>query len=245
MESQLEIFMATYKVKLKRSEEVAEGTAAFYFQKPEGFQFKAGQFLRFSLIDPPETDAEGDARTFSIASAPHEEDLMIATRVRDTAFKRVLKTMPPGSELEVKGPYGKMTLHDDPARQAVCLTGGIGITPFRSIALEAAHTSLAHRIHLFYSNRRPEDAAFLDELGGLEKLNPQFRLIATMTGPTPAWSGETGYINDEMLARYIDDLKSPVYYVAGPAGLVTAMRKTLSEAEVSEADIRAEEFSGY
>ena len=78
--------MATHKVKLKRREEVAEGTAAFYFEKPEGFQFKAGQFLRFSLIDPPETDAEGDSRSFSIASAPHEEDLMIATRLRDTAF---------------------------------------------------------------------------------------------------------------------------------------------------------------
>jgi ferredoxin-NADP reductase len=240
--------MATYKVKLKRREEVAEGTGAFYFEKPEGFQFKAGQFLRFSLIDPPETDAEGNSRSFTVASAPYEEDLMIATRVRDTAFKRVLKTMPPGSELEVKGPYGKMTLHDDPARPAVCLTGGIGITPFRSIALEAAHTGLPHRLHLFYSNRRPEDAAFLDELGELEKSNPNYRFIATMTsaaGSTRPWSGETGYINTEMLARYIDDLKSPVYYVAGPEGLVTAMRKTLSEAEVGEADIRAEEFSGY
>jgi ferredoxin-NADP reductase len=138
-----------------------------------------------------------------------------------------------------------MTLHDDPARPGVFLTGGIGITPFRSIALEAAHRSLPHRLHLFYSNRRPEDAAFLDELAGLEKLNPQFRFIATMTGSTQPWSGETGYINAEMLARYIDDLKSPVYYVAGPQGLVTTMRKTLSEAEVSEADIRAEEFSGY
>jgi ferredoxin-NADP reductase len=104
---------------------------------------------------------------------------------------------------------------------------------------------MPHRLHLFYSNRRPEDAAFLDELAGLEKLNPQYRFIATMTGSTRPWSGETGYINAEMLSRYIDDLKSPVYYVAGPAGLVTAMRKTLSEAEVGEADIRAEEFAGY
>jgi ferredoxin-NADP reductase len=240
--------MATHKVRLKRREGVAEGTAAFYFEKPEGFQFKAGQFLRFTVIDPPETDAEGDGRTFSLASAPYEEDLMITTRMRDTAFKRVIKSMPLGSELEIKGAYGRMTLHDDLARPAVFLTGGIGITPFRSLALEAAHNGLVHRIHLFYSNRRPEDAAFLDELAGLEKLNPQYRFIPTMTsatGSTRPWSGETGYINVEMLARYIDDLKSPVYYVAGPEGLVTAMRKTLSEAEVGEADIRAEEFSGY
>lgn len=240
--------MAGYKIKLKRREEVAKDTVAFYFEKPEGFQFKAGQFMRFSLIDPPETDAEGDSRTFSIASAPHEEDLMIATRLRDTAFKRVLRSMPVGSEIEVKGPYGKMVLHDDPARAAVFLTGGIGITPFRSIALAAAHSGHAHRLHLFYANRQPEDAAFLDQLAGLEKINSNYRLIATMTKAalsTPAWTGETGYMNGEMLARYVDDPISPVYYIAGPEGLVTAIRKTLSEAGVDDSDIHVEQFTGY
>ena len=174
--------MASYAVKLKRREGIAEGTEAFYFEKPEGFQFKAGQFLRFTLIDPPETDAEGNTRTFSVASAPHEEDLMFATRMRDTAFKRVIKTMPLGSELEIKGAFGRMTLHDDPARPAVFLTGGIGITPFRSIALEAARAGLPHKLILFYSNRRPEDAAFLDELEALQTINPNYRFIPTMTG---------------------------------------------------------------
>lgn len=240
--------MATYKIKLKRREVVAEGTVAVYFEKPEGFQFKAGQFLRFTAIDPPETDDEGNSRTFSIASAPHEEDLMIATRMRDTAFKRVINTMPPGSEIEIKGPFGKMTLHDDPSRPAVCLTGGIGITPFRSIALDAAHARLAHPIHLFYSNRRREDAAFFDQLAELEKINPRYQFIPTITSAaasTLSWTGETGYITGEMLARFIDDLKAPVYYIAGPEGLVTAMRKTLGEAEVNESDVRVEQFTGY
>lgn len=240
--------MANYKIKLKHREEIAEGTFAFFFDKPEGFVFQAGQFLRFSLIDPPETDAEGNSRTFSIASAPHEQDLMIATRMRDTAFKRVIKAMPLGSEVEVKGPYGKMTLHEDPMRAAVFLTGGIGITPFRSIAVEAAHAGQAHRIHLFYSNRRPEDAAFLAQLAELEKSNSNYRFIPTMTsaaGSKLPWSGETGYINAEKLARFIDDLKAPIYYIAGPQGLVTTMRTTLIDTGVDEADIRAEEFSGY
>src|SRR5258707_11226795 len=121
--------MASHRVRLVRREEVAEGTVAFFFEKPVAFHFIAGQFLRFSLIDPPETDQEGDSRTFSIASAPHENDLMIATRMRDTAFKRVLKSMPLGSEIEFKGPYGRMTLHEDASQPAVFLTGGIGITP--------------------------------------------------------------------------------------------------------------------
>lgn len=240
--------MASHRVKLLRREEVAEGTVAFFFEKPEGFQFTAGQFLRFSLIDPPETDPEGDSRTFSIASAPGEADLMIATRMRDTAFKRVLKSMPLGSQVDLKGPYGRMTLHEDASRPAVFLTGGIGITPFRSIAIEAASAGHNHRLHLFYSNRRPEDAAFLDELTALSSGNPNYSFIPTMTaaaGSKQPWAGETGYINSEKLARFVGDLKAPLYYIAGPAGLVNAMRTTLADAGVDEAAIRAEEFAGY
>src|SRR5919197_3380859 len=98
--------MAAYNVKLKSREEIAEGTMAFHFEKPEGFQFKAGQFLNLPLIDPPEADAEGNRRNFTIASAPEEDDLMIATRMRDTAFKRTLKQMPLGKESKIAGPSG-------------------------------------------------------------------------------------------------------------------------------------------
>src|SRR5665811_2381362 len=97
---------AQYLVKLRKRTEVAEGTKAFYFEKPVNFMFKAGQFLEFTLMSPPETDAEGDGRAFSIASAPHEEMLMIATRMRDTAFKRVLGSMPLESAVRVEGPFG-------------------------------------------------------------------------------------------------------------------------------------------
>jgi ferredoxin-NADP reductase len=68
-------------------------TTAFRFEKPSSWTFKAGQFLEMTLLDPSETDAEGNMRTFSIASAPHEETLMVATRMRDTAFKRVLNAI--------------------------------------------------------------------------------------------------------------------------------------------------------
>ena len=69
----------------------------FYFSKPSAFRHQAGQSILVKLIDPPETDSEGDAHTFTIASAPHEPEWMIATRMRDTAFKRVMKTAPMGT----------------------------------------------------------------------------------------------------------------------------------------------------
>ena len=89
--------MAIYKVKLKGRQEIASGTMAFHFEKPEGFSYKAGQFGDFTLANPPETDAEGNTRGFSLASAPYEDDLMVATRMRDTAFKRVFKTLELGT----------------------------------------------------------------------------------------------------------------------------------------------------
>jgi ferredoxin-NADP reductase len=240
--------MANYKLKLKNREEIAEGTMAFFLEKPADLDFKAGQFARLILIDPPETDAKGNGRTFTIASAPYEEDLMVATRVRDTAFKRVMGTMPLGTEISFKGPYGSLTLHDDATRPAVFLTGGIGITPFRSILLQAAKDKLAHRLFLFYSNRRPEDAAFLRELSELETESQNYKFIGSMTGMSnskQSWQGETGYINREMIAKIIDDLLSPVYYVAGPQAMVAVMQKVLKTAGVSDENIRVEEFGGY
>jgi len=228
--------------------EVAERTTAFRFEKPSNWAFKAGQFLDMTLLDPSETDAEGNTRTFSIASGPHEPTLMVATRMRDTAFKRVLNTMPLGSAVKIEGPSGDLTLHNNVKRTAVLLAGGIGITPFRSIVFRAAKEKLAHRIFLFYSNRRPEDAPFLDEVGALEKENPNYKLVASMTEMAKshrAWNGETGLIDKEMLSRYLEDAGSPIYYIAGPPEMVTGLHAMLNDAGVDDDDIRAEEFSGY
>jgi ferredoxin-NADP reductase len=125
-------------VKLLRREEVAEGSMSFYFEKPPGFQFKPGQYVDCTLIDPQETDAQGNIRSLSLTSAPAEKDLMVATRMRGTAFKRVLKTMALGSQLQIEGPLGSFTLHSTASRPAVFLAGGIGITPFRSMIVNAA-----------------------------------------------------------------------------------------------------------
>lgn len=238
------IFMA----KLKSREEVAQGTMAFHFEKPAGWTFKAGQFIDITLLDPAETDAEGNTRGFSIASAPQEETLMVATRMRDTAFKRVLKTMPLGTAAKIEGPFGNLTLHNNAARPAVLLAGGIGITPFRSILFRAAKEKLPHRIFLFYSNRRPEDAPFFEALQALEKQNSNYKLIATMTGMEDShkeWHGESGLINQELLARYLQNAVSPIYYIAGPAGMVKSLHTMLNEAGVDDDDIRTEEFVGY
>jgi ferredoxin-NADP reductase len=114
----------------------------FRFEKPEGFTYKAGQNSDFTLIEPLETDPEGNKRTFSLVTTPAEDHLAITTRMRDTAFKRTLRVMEDGTKLTIEGPYGDLTLHENTARPAVFLAGGIGITPFHSMVRDATERAL-------------------------------------------------------------------------------------------------------
>jgi ferredoxin-NADP reductase len=240
--------MTTYQSRLSGREEVAEGTMAFHLEKPAGFQFKAGQYVDISLINPPETDSEGNVRSFSIASAPYEDRLLVVTRMRKSAFKRVLAILPLGTEVQIEGPMGSFTLHKNRVKAAVFLAGGIGITPFLSMLREAAEERLPQRLYLFYSNRHPKDAAFLKELEILCKVNANFVFVPSMSEEGKSsldWPNERGFIDGEMLLRHMDGLKGPIYYVAGPPAMVAAMREMLTHAGVEEDDIRTEEFGGY
>jgi ferredoxin-NADP reductase len=243
-----EIPTASYQCKLLNRVEVAEGTMAFYFEKPSRFDFKPGQSADLTLSNPPETDSEGNTRTFSIASPPFENHLMFATRMRDTAFKGSLKKVPLGTQVKIDPSMGSFTLHKNSGKAAVFMAGGIGITPFLSIVRQSDHDRLPHKLHLFYSNRRPEDAPFLDALQMLEKTNPNFQLVCTMTeisNSKKEWKGETGLINQEMLSRHLTNLQGPIYYIAGPPAMVAGLRKMLVAANVDEDDIRTEDFAGY
>jgi len=234
--------------RLKDRFPVAERTMAFRFEKPAGFTFRAGQWIDITLLHPSETDAKGNVRGFSIASAPHEDHLLVATRLRDTAFKRELAKMPLNSEVQIEGPGGSLTLHNSSARAAIFLAGGIGVTPIRSILLRAAKEKLPHRIVFFYANRRPEDAAFLEELTRLQRENPNYTLIATMTQMDKShspWTGETGHIDQAMLSKYSLTAKSPIYYLVGPLGMVSAMHALLNRIGVNDDDIRTEDFGSY
>lgn len=238
--------MATYTVKLLAKQPVALGTMAFHLEKPAGFEFRAGQ--AFEVMLPGGAEGEDGSHAFSIVSAPHEAELVFATRMRGSRFKRALASLEPGSDLQIDGPFGSLTLHKKLARAGVLIAGGIGITPFMSMLRQAAEQRSEQALVLLYSNRRPEDAAFLAELQGLAARNPHMRLVATMTDMAhsqQAWDGATGHIDGALVRRAIAGLADPIFYVAGPPALVEAMRNTLVDAGVDEDDVRSEEFFGY
>ena len=234
------------KTRLKHKEKCGDGAMTFYFDKPQGFEFEAGQYIDLTLINPPHTDPDGNIRSFSLASAPADEHLQIVTRIRDTAFKRSLQQLSIHTEVEFDGPFGSFTLHANRSKPAIFLAGGIGIAPFCSMIRHAAKSSETP-LYLFYSNHCPDSAAFLESLQELEKRTLNFRLIPTMTAtdnPHGSWNGETGSISKQMLSKYLPRLQGAICYVAGSPRFVDAMLKLLAFTGLGE-EVRCEQFVGY
>jgi ferredoxin-NADP reductase/nitrite reductase/ring-hydroxylating ferredoxin subunit len=228
---------------------VADGTMAFAFERPQGFDFLPGQYLTLTLPDPPHDDAKGSTRTFSIASPPDEEGrLVIATRMTGSALKRSLAEVPLVTSVSLFGPAGSFILPEETSRPLVFIAGGIGITPFRSMILHAVRRRLPHRITLVYSNRMPEGAAFHEELAALAEHAPAFRYLPSMTQAEDSavpWHGERRFVSAELLTGCLDNLAGSTFYVAGPPGLVAVAGQAVLDAGVDPAYLITEEFGGY
>src|SRR6202043_684185 len=165
---------------------------------------KAGQYIDLTLSGSQSQLGPSDSmtHTFSIASSPSDKDLIVTTRMRNTAFKQAISSLPIGSRARIEGPMGSFSLHKNTARPAVFLAGGIGIAPFLSMISCATAEKLRHPIVLFYANRYVEDAAFIDELWELEHANPRFLFVPILTRTDKnyrGWKGETGHFSSEML----------------------------------------------
>lgn len=228
--------------RIKERAEVAKGTLQVTFDlAPATVSFKAGQFFTLTLPNPPYTDERGNRRFFSIANSPNQNDMfVIATRVRDTAFKRSLREMPLGSDVEIGPIAGRLVLPADLSRPLAFIAGGIGIVPFISMIRWAAEEHLPANITLLYANRNREVAAYLDELGA----TPGLRLITTMDGD-PAWPGEKRIITAQFIKDYVADPQACRWMIAGPPGMSEALSAALQEAGVDKHNIQIERFIGY
>jgi ferredoxin-NADP reductase len=230
---------------VKDKREVARGTLFYVFDAGERFDFRPGQYFWVEVVNPPYTDDRGSRRHISVVLSPTEGgDLGLATRVRDTAFKRSLAELEVGDEVEVEPPKGDFRLPEDTSRDYVFVAGGIGITVFRSMLRYIADEQLPYRVTLIYSNRDRESTAFLDELQELEERIPGFRLVATMTGD-PEWEGESGRVDADFLRAHLDDLGAPTYLLAGPPPMVEGVVDELKQAGLPEEQILPDRFSGY
>lgn len=243
--------MARYQTKIISRETVAKQTTAFHIEKPAGFTFTVGQHIDVAILNPVKTDYKGTIRPFSIASPPSEKDIVVATRITESAFKEHISTASLPIPIEIEGPMGSFVLHKDPAKPAIFLAGGIGVTQFRSIIKDVLERTMPHQLHLLHSNRTPADAPFMENFMTWKEQAPNFVFVPTVSlldeyeRFKSGWNGHVGRIDWPLIQNSCDISTQAIFYAAGPPAFVKAMVTMLSANGILEENIRTEEFSGY
>lgn len=226
---------------------VAEGTLALILERPEGFDFRAGQAIDLYIPEMKRMDPLGNSRTLSIASAPSDKELLVAMRIRQTAFKQEISTLEISSELGLDGPYEDFSFWEDESRPSIFLAGGIGITPFRSMVRQEILGGANRQMVLFASNPRPQDIPFREEFAKVAKENDKFKFVPTVTteGFYPRWEGERGRIKRELILKHVVDPVNADWFAVGPYQFTNAMRELVNEIGGDDDRIKTKEFSGY
>ncbi len=215
---------------------------SFRFKTEESVNFKPGQFFFVTI----KIDGEEKTKHFSFSNSPTEKNYLEFTkRITDSDYSKALDKLKVGDWAKLKMPLGKFTFEGEYPRIAF-LSGGIGITPIRSICRFATDKKLSIDIVLLYGNKSDEDIVFKNDFTEIQKLNKNLRVIYTLDTAPERWEGKTGHITDEMIREEIKDLNDRVFYICGPPKMVEMLRGILKDKLSVAADkIKIENFSGY
>ena len=224
--------------------------------------YNAGQFAFFD-IGQVYNDPKGPIRHFTISSSPTENFIMFSTRIRDSPYKKRLLTLEKGAKVKFRGPEGQFVLHQDYSKYTVFLSGGIGVTPFRSMIKYATDMQLPVPIIMFDSNRDRNNILFKKEFDDWASINKNLKIIYTISeekeeqhneqSPPPLstandWKGEYGRIDKAMILKYADTnvLNNSIFYICGPPSMLKSMQALLQEdLKIPKERIKIEEFTGY
>ena len=208
------------------------------FGRPKGFDYLPGQWA-FITVD---SDGEQITKPLSLSSSPTEDFLEFTKRLTGHEFSNAFAAMDMGDKATMLGPYGKLTLPEN--HKKICmLSGGIGITPLRSMIRYATDKELKTSIILLYSNRFEDAIAFMDDFNEMTARNPNFKAIITITRPSRAWKGLTGRINRGLIEKNVPDYAERIFYSCGPKPMVEAMTAILIKMGLPDAQIKYEYFS--
>src|SRR5918996_857442 len=198
--------------------------------------FTPGQFLFVNFREPFSEQFPPFFRNqfhpFSITSAPGEPTLRITVKAVGD-YTRALRTLEPGAEAVVEGPYGSFSSREVPNDRQIWIAGGIGVTPFLSMARSL--DGRARDIDFYYCVEHAPEAHFLDELRSISRNRDDFRVVLVPR--------ETdGFLTAERLAREQQDLGSADVLVCGPPAMIESMRSQLGERGLARERFHAEEF---
>lgn len=229
----LEVIQRTHNVK------------SFRFRIKEDVDFKPGQFFFVTI------KIEGIERTkhFSFSNSPTEKGYVEFTkRITESEFSKALDRLKIDDRARLKMPYGAFTFEGEYQNLAF-LSGGIGITPIRSITKFVVDKKISTDMILLYSNSTEADIIFKDDFDDIQRTSGNFHVAYTLTGSdidSRKWSGRRGYIDADMVRGEIPDYKERIFYICGPSIMVTTLVDMLRDSlGIAEDNIKTENFTGY
>jgi len=214
---------------------------SFRFPRPKELQYKAGQFMFVTI----KSGDEEMRKHFTISSSPTEKDhIEFTKKLTGSEYSNALETMQIGDGAIIEAPYGKFTFEGEYEKIGM-LSGGIGITPLRSICKYCTDMQLDTEIALLYGSLTEGDIVFRDELAEMQKRNRNLKIVITLDHPSEDWTGYKGYINIQMIKKEVPDYMERAFYVCGPPGMIIAMENLLRDLNLPQSQIKREIFSGY
>jgi ferredoxin-NADP reductase len=208
-----------------------------------GVRFEAGQFF-FITIKINGADA---IHHFSFSNSPTDEGYIEFTkRITPSEFSQALDAMKPGAPVVLRGPEGTFTLSLTQRRLAF-LSGGIGITPLRSMLRFIVARNLPYDVVLLYGNNTVDDIAFRTELDGMAASHPNLRVEHVLSSPNvPSdWKGKKGFITKDIIMELVPDYAERFFYISGPPKMVIALEEQLGTVGLPPKQIKRDSFTGY
>ncbi len=203
--------------------------------------FTAGQFLNACFVGEKQC-----RRYLSISSSPTEKGYIEFTKkLTGSDFSKMIESAKPGDPIKVEYPFGKFTL-GDPKEKIAFLSGGIGITPIRSICKFVVDKNLGTDMVLVYANRSIKDIVFREDFDQMQKQYSKLKVAHVLCEPEPGFKCTVGLINAQVIKTQVEDYSERKFYICGPPPMVEAMCKILSdELKLSQENIITEQFQGY
>ena len=214
---------------------------SFRFRRPSSFSYKPGQFMLVTV----KSGQQLLKKPFSLSSSPTEPEFLEFTKkLTDHPFSLALMNTKIGDWASLDGPYGSFTFEGE-FEDVGMLSGGVGITPLRSICKYCTDTFSRAKITLLYGNRTEEDIVFHKELEDMQRQNKNLRVVFTVDEAKPGWSGKTGVIDEDMIKDEMPNYSKTVFYVCGPPAMVVAILELLGKIRISRRQVKVESFQGY
>ncbi|HSH55471.1 MAG TPA: FAD-dependent oxidoreductase, partial [Candidatus Limnocylindrales bacterium] len=205
------------------------------------------QYLEWT-VPHKHPDSRGNRRYFTITSSPTEQEIKLGVRIgpaRSSSFKQTLLAMQPGSVVWAAQLGGEFTLPKDQHKKIVCIAGGIGITPFRSMAQHLIDTGAHRNITLFYASATPGGFSYCQILDQAAAHGIQTKYVITGSNIPDGWSGMTGFLTAEAITANVPDAVHATYYLSGPGSMVSNYKKMLREMKVPARNIKTDYFPGF